>query len=728
MTYSIKGIRDLEAARAQAYAHRLASARNMVPLWTDFITITQVASTTDFRTAVDPTLTRKFVNGMRVMIVRHRPNYADETFVAVAVIATAGPFSGAGRITTTGAVANVQVGDRIVPIMECLPLLDISGDAITATIVNLPITFDEVLGASTIPPVVVPGQLPPGYATYAGLPILNPHPSDEITIGIKRDGEIRTSGIGQVVRLDGTRGRVTIESAVLTLKRADAWKWRGFFDSRGGRCYPFWVLSPTNDLRVTARDGTGTVVTAFTGLDAFDVPKYHAALFLQMKDGSVLISKITSVARVGPNDEFTLTDPLGAFTLANVRRAGWAYLSRFDTDEMVETWRTDEVMRSEVRCIEVLEEKDVTVDVVTPIIGGTIGAHVYCTPSIVPGTGDCRQVCQGPVYKFNDQEPRLTVKKKVWRAVPNPSNARGVKAELGLDALFAGCTLSLSEYEAVYAPESLSDEWSGAMTWRLLSTTIPNTCPESIQPAQEFTWVCPTQGGDGNSWGALIEDFPRDFSGIYTSAYPLPFNRDNPGFPFDWPGGIAGQEFIQYVEYSLRSADGGYAWISGIRNPETGAVFKVEEARITGIVIGDCFPRACDCCNTAGLNPASLASKVDPGDCIRDPYSGECSIDGQFLCTGCKMICGDAPFLPPGPNFAGQSGYCRENIVFGDGTVYTLCGCYTAAPDVFPPVDPYDPWNEPPPAVLVALTCCYTKSSGPSATLCYEEAAESNAT
>ena len=319
---------------------RGAMARSLVPVYPDACWVTAAALAVDTHLTVDDTTERRLYAGCLVAIALAGPVPQTGGFAVRTVVSV----DSATQITIdSGLGFAVAAGSQVYPLMVCELTPDSSGHATTDQFATANLSLAEVPGPWALPAAATPGELPGGYATYGGYPIFDPAQglawNNGQEFSVTRPGaQASAIGLGQYVQVYGDRGSVGYTLNFLALSRADCYELQTFFDSRGGRAWPFWVLSPLVDYRLLAVGASTLQVAAVGPLVDWQQRPYMG---LRLADGSVVIRKITGTARAADVDTLTLDAALTGITVGMVAQCMPAHLARFDTEELVLEYSTD---------------------------------------------------------------------------------------------------------------------------------------------------------------------------------------------------------------------------------------------------------------------------------------------------------------------------------------------------------------------------------------------------
>ena len=423
--------RDVAAMTAllQRFAHSIVLA----PLWCEKTETTSATAYAEpFRVNCDTT-ERLFVEGQWVALIEpHARGMGRAARFELLRIEPGGVEP--TRLTVKHIDPNVVAlspsypkGSRVVPLMECEPILaqrlgmptgvDLSGRFAFRSVGNELLESQPGAWAAA-------NTAPAGAATYDGLPVWDIWPSwGELALGSEREGKRTAIGDvgGGVVHLAGDRAGRAWDLDWVFHTRADpgAGRMRRWFDGRRGRCFPFWFVSPERPLQpaetLTSIGGSTTVdlepvgylrsMRPFPGGGAANVGGGFDHLAIVQNVNGVrtpILRRITNVAEVTVSgklrERYTLSASVASIPVASIDRIGFARRARFEADELTERWETSEVMRAGARFVEVVNER--TVEVGVPTIGA----------SPCGGSGDCCSAgsvehCSGSPLR---EEPLLT--------------------------------------------------------------------------------------------------------------------------------------------------------------------------------------------------------------------------------------------------------------------------------------------------------------------------------
>lgn len=353
MRYNGLSLGQTDAWSMSSNARRSARARNLVPIVPDVLRIAADSSGTTINCI--PAY-RRFYPGGRVMVAKPSWRRGVWEFIDVRTIATV--FS-TGITVTVALSTTYDTTCRIYPLMECDVVSESTMQLQSGTIMSYPTVARETVGTSALPPAAYKEtiDLPTfeGFLVWAVRPNLVKPPSE----GFKRDVMSGKSGIANLFQLGLSEERWTSNRNMTALKRADAWKLIEFFDANNGMLFPFWTTSSLYMFDVTEINA-GTMKVRVNG-PLTDWHNWTAIALWLRSDPTPVLGRIASVSRASGLDTITFEDNIDPPALSDVRHATIAALCRFNTDEMVESWRSGDVMDTNLKVIELLREQTVEV-------------------------------------------------------------------------------------------------------------------------------------------------------------------------------------------------------------------------------------------------------------------------------------------------------------------------------------------------------------------------------
>ncbi len=333
---------------------RNAQARLLQPLWPDQVKITATPTVTNL--PCDPNDRRFFVNQYVAVLKFDNHGFSSEFEVTTITAVNAGSIDVVALSSITPAI-----GYKIYPLIEAKLKLRQSGGMITDQALDIAITSRETVGQMALPieATVSIGTNPPGQQVFDSLPVWNftAEPSS-VRRGTVRRGSEANVGLGSTNEVEGDRGLHTYEASYRWKNRAKFGEIRRFFESRAGRLEPFYFVSPLTEMVVEGFTNTTIAVRSIGPEIDWDFYSHVAVI---KKDGEIIIKEIVSVNRVSDTDTLTVAAFSVTPTLSDTRRVTSAQKVRFDTDEMSETWITDDKGETFFSFVEVDFEQSVSI-------------------------------------------------------------------------------------------------------------------------------------------------------------------------------------------------------------------------------------------------------------------------------------------------------------------------------------------------------------------------------
>ncbi len=222
--------------------------------------------------------------------------------------------------------------------------------------IRLTVELTETEGKPALDVEAVAGAVPSGFGLFQGLPIwpfkIN---RASVRLATSRPGRYTRVARGEVLELKGARPRFEYDFGLQVGNRAEAFDFIEFAHGRAGALFAFWIASPLAEYELVAVDSfTQVRVVAYSGEIDWD---FRPFLSLTLRDGTILVSDIASVSRFAGVDTLTLGTPLATLpATADVLRAGIAARCRFRSDELVQRWINDELVRFDIELVELIDE------------------------------------------------------------------------------------------------------------------------------------------------------------------------------------------------------------------------------------------------------------------------------------------------------------------------------------------------------------------------------------
>lgn len=333
---------------------RAGMARSLLPLYPDVGKLVSQANSGSVSILIDDATYKRFFNNGRVAICTPRQDARILSW-EIKTVAVVVPSGGNTSINFTTNLANTwAAGSRVYPLIEAELVFNSRAAVITDDKLSGSMTFRETVGNPGLPALVTPGTVPIGWPVHSdGLPIFNlPIDWEGISIGSQRAGASAPVGVDTYNEAYGTYPMGTWDVSMTKLSRASAWDVLRFFDSRGGRAFPFWFVSPVSNFDVVNISGTSITVKAIGPEYDWNFRPYLAFVG---RDGTCQVRHVTGHSRSGPNDVLTI-DSVIAYSLTTLRRCSVSKISRFSSDELIETWITPSIMRTNLPIIEVTDK------------------------------------------------------------------------------------------------------------------------------------------------------------------------------------------------------------------------------------------------------------------------------------------------------------------------------------------------------------------------------------
>lgn len=343
-----------KAHSLQMYLMRMGVQRFLAPLFADQSTVTAHTGTTITCT----TTYRRFEAGKQIAIYDRQGAYEVAEVTAVG-----------GSDLTVDEILGTYTGEvYVVPLVECELLPDEGGVYRFAKYYSASATAIGRVGPMAYSPIQAPNTNPTGWPTHAGLPVFDAfahmrHVGDS---SWARDGEIFDLGLGSMPVVRGARPVAVYNMRLEFLSRQKAWEYLEFAHSRAGRAYPFWCVSPSEHFTLV---NTGTITNEIDvesiGLIG-DWASYRTHIGIVEKDGTVTIIDLadTTITRLSGVDTLTLDTPI-SILVNDIDRVSVVRKCRYENDVVAERWEFTRAgttrMRSDLRCVELLEEKNITI-------------------------------------------------------------------------------------------------------------------------------------------------------------------------------------------------------------------------------------------------------------------------------------------------------------------------------------------------------------------------------
>ncbi len=356
-----------ECYELQRLLRQMTDEEVQVPLYPDAVELIGATALAATSVMADVRFRRYFV-GARVLLFRHSTSIIEEADVLIKTIAS---------ITASTVTFTTTVGQDLdsgvwgmVPLLDCEVVLEPSVLMHNDRVGEVKLTVREIKGSNSLPPLIV-GR-PEGWWFRLGLPVFEIEPNwiDGCRTTYLRYGNEEKIGRRSATVTDGTRYNQKQEWNLSPLEREDWFSVASFFDSRRGRCLPFFAIDREFHLTVVSTSTTGIFVEPFGEFADFETiwTEQNIAAGIVMKDGTVYLATIFSVTDNGSTWRLTLTETgsVPAIDVSQIDHFAPARISRFESDSMSERWKTNDVAQVTLSTIETQQEKDVDIDPNTP--------------------------------------------------------------------------------------------------------------------------------------------------------------------------------------------------------------------------------------------------------------------------------------------------------------------------------------------------------------------------
>lgn len=353
-----------EVYQLRLLLRRLTNENLQFPLYCDATRVTGNALSTDTLFSVEAN-NRRFYVGGRVLFFRITDTYISRTEVLTGIITelTANSI----RIASSLGTALIANQWAVVPLIDCDEVLEPEVTWETAEVARVELTVRERRGKNALPPITV--GLPPGFPNRLGRPVFEIEPNwiNGITTSYKRHGSEQRIGRRLVPLKDGDRYSQVQSWNLSPVERPDWYRIASMFDSRRGRAESFWVIDREFSWTVSNTTTIFVDIVPYGRFVDFNQiwTEQNIAVAIKMKSGEIHLMQVNTVS---DNGSFWRLTAVGGqsieagIDLSQIDFVARARLSRFDSDAMKETWRTNNVCDIRLRTIEVQNEKTVDFD------------------------------------------------------------------------------------------------------------------------------------------------------------------------------------------------------------------------------------------------------------------------------------------------------------------------------------------------------------------------------
>lgn len=316
-----------------------------VPLYPDAVAIRSASGSTiwgDFTR-------RRFFREGRVVVYPADPapsRTSDEVFFAT--LAAVHP----DRIELHEALPrDVGPADTVAPCIDVEILNQVQGTALTDSVWETTMSWDEVEGACSLPalwPSVTPGDasiLEPFCRVLDGLAVFpfEPNWGEGVGVGVVREMESSPSGRGQVKVPNGSPAH-RFSITLMGYDRERTWNIARFFDAVRGRAHSFYMVHPMRPwtaLSPLALSGSLNQLSISNAGDRYAAQGAVKKVIITRPNGSSITRDVQAVVDLGTHFSVVLSSPLPDVDFVDVQPI---YIGNFEKDEIEETWSTNEVV------------------------------------------------------------------------------------------------------------------------------------------------------------------------------------------------------------------------------------------------------------------------------------------------------------------------------------------------------------------------------------------------
>ena len=349
------GMTKPEAANLMLELMRSGKEARRIPLYQDVAVTTSSSSGTTINC---PTTYRRFYDGELVVIAD-----AEGTTFEFATISS---FT-ASAITTTGSLTNTYAAGSVVfPVITSEISVETGFLGVTDHVGELSADFREdepSLQASADYSEL--GTL--GFQqinSFAYLLDVKPDWKAHIQMRMVRPGGTVPFARRTLPNPAGPRGLLHMGLTFHFSTREEFFSFLQFFDAHRGRAHPFWVANPLTMWEPSAVSTSYLDVTAVGDLTDYtnfvqSISGGSPYLYIKKTDGTKVLVQITGTTAPG-GGVYRLACTLPSMSLSDISRASLAFLVRFDSDSLIESWFTNEVVEVSIPVVELLRWEDET--------------------------------------------------------------------------------------------------------------------------------------------------------------------------------------------------------------------------------------------------------------------------------------------------------------------------------------------------------------------------------
>lgn len=347
LSTSFTGMNRDESQELYLMALKGALERLPLPIYPEVSFLTTATLTTDKVINCDTTF-RRLYTGARILILdptKHLPE--NLTFSRITVFS-------ATIITVEDAVGFVfPKNSLVIPLIDCHININQSGTFITDYHFNLPYTYREVEGPSSLPRMALSSN----YVLHSGDPIFFPlHDwTTNPAVSIRRPGIQFAVGNATVTTTRGSKSEVDFTLEIKALTREETIDIVSLFEDRLGRVRPFWFMNLLTLWNVSAITTTTIDIDKSSSLSLLLSELEYVGVLTKL--GSTQIRSISNITDEGSVFRIVLDSPLSpTITLSEVSKVSPTYFVRFAEDSLVENWSTDLTCNMTLRFKELINE------------------------------------------------------------------------------------------------------------------------------------------------------------------------------------------------------------------------------------------------------------------------------------------------------------------------------------------------------------------------------------
>lgn len=347
LTTTFTGMNRDESQELYLMALKGALENLPLPLVADTSFLTTTTSPTDTVINCD-TAFRRLYSGARVLVFdpsNHLPTNLSFNRII---------FTTSSSITLVDPIGfSYPINALVIPLIDCHLNINQTGSFITDYNLNLPYSYKEVEGPSSLPRMALSSN----YVLYNGNPIFFPIHDwlDTPSITIRRPGTQFSSGNATITTTRGDKTEVDFNISIKALSREEAIDIISLWEDRLGRVRPFWFMNLLNMWDVSAITTTTIDIDKSSSLALLLSELEYVGILTKL--GATQIRSISDITNTGPAFRITLDSALSpAITLPEIARVSPTYFVRFAEDTLVENWSTDRTCSMVLRFKELVNE------------------------------------------------------------------------------------------------------------------------------------------------------------------------------------------------------------------------------------------------------------------------------------------------------------------------------------------------------------------------------------